>query len=309
MSFISDLRHPSARSKTIASGIFALLLFFLVTIAIVSGILVRQILWLPRAHSTMVVDLLLGHPSSVTFPSPGLKEIEGWFFPGLRGAPTIILCHGYSSHRDDILTLEAALQEHHYNVFVFDFTGHGSNSGPTTLGYIESRELQSVVTGLARRDDIDAKRFGVWGTDMGAYAAVSVAENDPRIRALVVTSVYNDPPEMLVIQASSSGLGVIPLVKPLCRLEFYLLNYDYRFVAPLSTRIARLRDDAKLFVEARDIPELTGSTAKLFQLAPPPKFERSDRSAYVQMTDEDKRKYESDIVNFYLQYLPVNDLQ
>jgi len=308
MSFISELRHPSVRSKNIASGILALILFFLVTTAIVSGILVRQILWLPRLPSTMSVDLLLGHPSSITFPVPGRKDIEGWFFPGRRGAPTIILCHGYGSHRDDILTLETALQEHQFNAFVFDFTGHGANAGPTTLGYFESRELQAVLNGLAKRDDIDPKRFGIWGTDLGAYAAISVAENDPRIRALVVTSVYDRPRDMLLIQASGSGLGVIPLVKPLCLLEFHLLNYDDRQVPPLSARISRLQDDAKLFIESRDAPELAASTRKLFQLAPQPKFERSVGSAYVEMTDEDKRKYESEIINFYLQYLPVNDL-
>ncbi len=285
-----------------------MVLFFFVTATIISGILVRQILWLPRVPSTMEVDLLLGHPSSVTFPVPGRGNIEGWFFPGRRGAPTIILCHGYNSHRDDILTLETALQEHQFNAFVFDFTGHGSNAGPTTLGYVEAQELLAVINGLAKRDDIDPRRFGIWGGDLGAYAAVSVAENDPRIRALVVASVYNDPAEMLLIQSNGSGLGVIPLVKPLCRLEFYLLNYENRFVSPLSARISRLQDDAKLFIEARDAPELAASTRKLFQLAPLPKLERSDRTSYVRMTDEEKRGYESDIVNFFLQNLPENDL-
>ncbi len=308
MSFISLLRKPSDRTKNLASGILALVLFFFVTAAIISVVLVRQILWLPRLPSTMEVDLLLGHPTSITYPVPGRGKTEGWFFPGRRGAPTIIICHGYNLHRDDILTLETALQEHQYNAFVFDFKGHGSNPGPTTLGYIEARELAAVVNGLAQRDDIDPTRFGIWGTDLGAYAAISVAENDPRIRALVVTSVYDDPGQMLVIQANQSGLGVIPLVKALCRMEFHYLNYDDRFVPPLSARIAHLQTDSKLFIEAMDAPELAASTRKLFQIAPEPKLERSDRSSYVRMTDDGKRSYESDMVNFFLKNLPVNDL-
>ena len=50
---------------------------------------------------------------------------DGWFFPGLRGAPTVIVCHGYRAQRADVLTLVTALQEQQFNVFLFDFTGHG----------------------------------------------------------------------------------------------------------------------------------------------------------------------------------------
>ena len=32
-------------------------------------------------------------------------EHEGWLLLGLRGAPAIILCHGYDSNRADLLSL------------------------------------------------------------------------------------------------------------------------------------------------------------------------------------------------------------
>src|SRR5579863_7376432 len=64
---------------------------------------------------------LPGRPDEVTFEVPnGLGTREGWFFPGLRGAPTIILCHGYGSSRGELLTIVSTLQDHQFNVFVFD---------------------------------------------------------------------------------------------------------------------------------------------------------------------------------------------
>jgi pimeloyl-ACP methyl ester carboxylesterase len=308
MSVISELRHPTTRISRLVTGLLALILFFLLATAIVSGILIHQILWPRRNPSGMTVDLLMGHPSSVTFPVPNRGNFEGWFFPGRRGAPTILLCHGYGLQRADILTLETSLQEHQFNVFVFDFSGHGVNAGSTTLGYSETQELLAAVASLARRDDVDRQRFGVWGTDLGAYAAVRAAEADPRIRALAVSSVYDDPSDMLIEEVNRSGLGVIPLVKPLCRFGFRMLNYSHRETPPLSRGISSLDGDAKLFIEVREHPDLAGSTRKLFQLAPEPKVEQEKRVPYVEMSDEEKRSYEDVIVSFFLESLPVMDL-
>jgi len=85
----------------------------------------------------------------------------GLVFPGLRGAPTILLCHGYESSRGELLTLVSALQDHQYNAFVFDFAAHGGNPGLTTLGYREADELRAAIETLAARSDVDPQRFGV----------------------------------------------------------------------------------------------------------------------------------------------------
>src|SRR5207248_3239599 len=91
-----------------------------------------------------------------------------------------------------LLMLIFALQDHQYNVLVFDFAAHGANSGLTTLGYREADELHKAVDALATRDDLDSTRFGVWGYNLGAYAALREAEGDKRVRALVLDSVYDE---------------------------------------------------------------------------------------------------------------------
>ena len=81
---------------------------------------------------------------------------EGWFFPGLRGAPTVVVAHGYREQRADVLTLVTALQEQQFNAFLFDFTGHGTSPGVTTLGYKETEELA-----IGGADTIRARRRGL----------------------------------------------------------------------------------------------------------------------------------------------------
>jgi pimeloyl-ACP methyl ester carboxylesterase len=306
MAVLSQLRYPTTRRAKLISGLLALVLFFFVATAIVAGTLLVRIVWPTRTPAQLNVDLLLGHPSKLTFNVSGAGAREGIFFPGLRGAPTIVLCHGYSSQRADILTMVTALQEHHYNVFLFDFSGHGITPGLTSFGYKEVGELSAAIQALAQRDDVDQMRFGVWGADLGGYTALYQATSDARIRALVVASVYEAPMDMVVFQVDRSGLQRLPLVVPLCKLGFRMLNYRYRKEPPLVSKLDRLRGIPKLFVEVRDESQLYNSTMRLFNLAPDPRQQLVENASYLEMSDEERHEYENAIVTFFLQNLPAS---
>jgi len=301
---MSSFRRSSARVARILGSLLALVLFVFLAAATISGYLLYQILDPPRSPANVDVSLLMGHPTVYSFDIPGEGSREGWFFPGLIRAPTIVLCHGYGSQRADILTLVTALQEHQFNVFLFDFVGHGSVAGRTTLGYEETQELLAAINGLANREDIDRSRFGVWGTDLGAYAGLAAAEKDPRIEALAVDSVYEKPSNFLAIQVSHTGLGALPLVKTFCLVGFRVVNYKYRTTPPLSSGLGRLQGIPKLFIESTDKMDLDRATAQMFQIAPGPKVQSADPMTYAEMSDEGRRNYENLVVSFFLQYLP-----
>jgi len=150
-----------------------------------------------------------GRPDEVEFSVAGLGNRRGWFFPGFRGAPTIVLLHGYESSRGELLTLVSALQDHQYNVFVFDFAAHGANAGVTTFGYREADEVRAAIDVIAKRNDVDVTRFGLWGYNLGAYAALREAEKDPRVRALALDSVYDYPRQMVKIGCRENRSGRI----------------------------------------------------------------------------------------------------
>jgi hypothetical protein len=109
MAVLSELRYPTTRPAKIISGLLAILLFVVVSIGIVSGFLLYQILKPARTTNNFDLSVMMGHPTTFSFPAEDGVSREGWFFPGLRGAPTIIVCHGYLSQRADVLTLVSAL--------------------------------------------------------------------------------------------------------------------------------------------------------------------------------------------------------
>ena len=304
MAVFSQLRYPTTVAAKLASALLALILLVFVSLGAISGLLLHQILRPPRSTTSFDLGLMMGHPSTFSYPVQGVGMRDGWFFPGLRRAPTIILCHSYLAQRTEILTLGSALQEHQFNVFLFDFSGHGLSAGVTSLGYREVDELRSALQALAGRDDVDPNRFGIWGMDMGGYAALELATSDKRVAALAVDSVYDDPKDMVRIEAGRSGLEVIPFVTRFTVFDFELFNYPFRREPPVSKRFMRLQGVPKLFIESEDRPILADSTFRLFMIAPEPKQQERERLRYSQMGDDERKTYENLIVTFFLGSIP-----
>jgi|SRR5579875_282818 len=305
MSASLNFKRSYAQLLRVGGSLFALALFIFLAVATISGYSLYQILDPPRSPANVDVTMLMGHPTKYKFQIPGEGEREGWFFPGLLRAPTVILCHGYGSQRADVLTLTTALQEHQYNVFLFDFAGHGSVPGRTLLGYSETQQLLAAIHGLSQRSDIDRTRFGVWGTDLGGYAAISAAAQDSRIEAVAVDSVYDEPSDFLQIQLGHTGLGNLPLVKTFCLFGFNFLTRQYRNVPPLLGALTRLQGVPKLFIESTDKQDLDRETQRLYEAAPAPKQLLTDSLTYAEMSDEGRRQYEGHIVDFFMQNLPL----
>ncbi len=306
MSILSELRYPTRWYTKLLTIILALVFFAVLATAGVAGFLVYRIVKPPRTSSEIDLQSFPGRPDAVQFTVLGKEPREGWFFPGLRGAPTILLCHGYGSSRSELLTLVSALQDHQYNVFLFDFAAHGNSGGMTTFGFREADELGAAIDALAARNDVDPRRFGVWGYNLGAYAALREAERDARIRALVLDSVYDDPKQMVRIGVARTGLGGFPLMVRSAEVSFDLLNLPFRNQLPVSSRLNALLNVPILFIQASDDPELSGITRDMFLKAPEPREQAIiGHGNFVSMNDEDKRSYETRVVTFFLTRLPA----
>jgi hypothetical protein len=305
MGFISEIQYPTHWYSKLLAALLALAFFWFVATLAISGFVLYRIVAAAPSHSDIDLTTIPGHPEDVTYQVPGEGSRDGWFFPGREDAPTIVLCPAYQRNRTELLTLASALQYHEYNVFVFDFSGQGANSGRALLGYRETAELRAVIDALAQRPDVDRSRFGLWGTNMGGYAVVAEAESDPRVAAFAVESIYDRPEQELDLLVARSGLGGVPAVSRAAQWEFDLLARDYRAAPPLSAALAHLGGVPKLYLEADDEPELAASTHQLFLNSPDPSLEATlPRGNYATMLDDDKHNYENRIVSFFLANLP-----
>lgn len=306
MDFLSELRHPTTWYSRLAIVILALGIFAILAVGSISGYSVYRMVSPARSRSELDLQNFPGHPEALKFNVSGEGPRDGWFFPGLKSAPTIVLCPAYQSSRGEVLTMASAMQDQQYNVLVFDFSGNGSANGRSTLGLKEVSELRAAMDAVANRGDVDASRFGLWGVSLGAYVALAEATADPRVRAVAAESPYNRPEDMVENQIRHAGLGSIPLVISASKAIFGWMNSAYRSVPPLNVRLAKLSGVAQLYLESPEEPALADSTTALFRISPAPhELVVLQHGNYAGMPDDEKRKYENRVISFFLVNLPL----
>lgn len=287
--------------------LLALGIFSLLAIGSVSAFLVYRMVSPARSHSDIDLQNFPGHPETINFTVSGEAPRDGWFFPGLKTAPTIVLCPPYESSRGELLTLATALQDQQYNVLVFDFSGHGSAVGRSTLGFQEVAELHAAMNAVGNRGDVDSGRFGLWGVNMGAYVALAEASNDHRVRAIAAESVYDRPNDMVALQIRRAGVGSVPLVTTASQLIFDSMNSKFRDVPPLNSSIAKLAGVSQLYLQSPEEPVLAAATERIYRSSPVPhELVMLQHGNYSGMPDDEKRNYENRIVSFFLLNLPLS---
>lgn len=306
--FFTELSSPTTRRGRIVAATLAILVFSFVTLAAVSGFFLSRVLNPVQGGETIDPTSFLGNAQNLTFITPDGEEHSGWFFPGLRGGPTIVICHGYKSSREEILTLGTSLQQHRYNVYAFNFAGHGESPiGYSTLGLKETVELQAALDMLSQRTDLDTKRIGLWGYSLGSYAALRAASLDPNVRAVAVDSVYPRPTAFLRLELRKLGSHLVPLLSSMAVVEFRISSVFFGGVGgDVQSDFNKLAGVPKMFIAGEDAPFLANMTRELYAQAPGPKeLVTLPRTNMSTLTEEERRNYENVIVTFFLRTLPL----
>jgi predicted alpha/beta-fold hydrolase len=168
-----------------------------VIVAVLFAILLA---WL-AAPVARAYQLVAGHPSDVRPPADLAVEdvifgnadapLSGWLARATKGAPAVVLAHGFKSSRDEMLPWARFLHEAGYNVLLFDTRACGKSGGGTVgLGAIEAQNIELAVG--SAKDAFATGRVGVLGISLSAGAAILAAANDADISAVVADSAWTD---------------------------------------------------------------------------------------------------------------------
>src|ERR1700679_114445 len=97
MQLLSEFRNPAHWYSKLIAAALAVSFFTLLAIGVIAAYLVYSIVVIRPTNGDASVNLAIfpGHPEDLSYQVPGVGEREGWFFPGLRFAPTVVLCPGY----------------------------------------------------------------------------------------------------------------------------------------------------------------------------------------------------------------------
>lgn len=169
--------------------------------------LVSWFLYLPHAVQIFKTPLQLSLPThqrledgtDIWFRTADGLKLRGTYLATTAGQRRglIVYAHGYSGSRWNATPYVVNLLERGFDIFTFDFRGHGDS--PPDAHYrplhwvtqYEVIDLKAAVDCAARICGSQPARVGVMGTSRGAAAALCLAAEDQRIAAIVVDGAFS----------------------------------------------------------------------------------------------------------------------
>jgi pimeloyl-ACP methyl ester carboxylesterase len=174
---------------------------------------------------------------------------RGWLLRGAEGAPAIVLLHRYGGDRSQLLNLGMKISEAtSYTVLWPDLRGHALNP-PVPWTSFGSREGDDILAALdflrglkgENQNKLITDRFGVYGVELGAYAALRAAGKEAAIQVLVLDSVPRNQDELVEgtirndVRMSTQAL-VVP-ARLATRLYFFR-QYDNKSSCELASALS-----------------------------------------------------------------------
>lgn len=303
---VGPSRFPTRTIVKAASVIFILVLVCAAVLVGAGGFFTYRILSeYNDVENVTPSNFLLNNYENQNFLDAEGVEHAGWLLRGLRGAPVILLCHGYGSNRSELLSLATVLQENHFNVYLFNFYGEKGGQHWSDFGTRNIQILKAAMRAVTQQPGVNTVRMGLFGRTTGGYAALAVAEQTPAVRAVVADTVYEQPEQMFDSQIEQL-FGSTPTFRMVMNAEFHLFLLESK-AADVPGNLSKLKDVPKFFLSGRDIPSLAALTEKLYNLAPPPKrLLVMDRSLLAFSSGNEKKEYETQVLTFFLQNLPLH---
>jgi pimeloyl-ACP methyl ester carboxylesterase len=200
-------------------------------------------------------------------------QARGWLLRGGEGQPAIIMLHRYGTDRSWLLNLGIKINETtSYTVLWPDLRGHGLDPpvARTSFGAVEGEDVAAALDHLRtlktpQGRPLVGERLGLYGVEMGAYAAMLAAARDAKVQALVLDSVPASTDDILrsaVRERVGVDNGALQTLTRLGTGIYFLGHYSNTSACSL---VASLNNRRVLLLTGEDAPELL--RASTIQLA------------------------------------------
>lgn len=201
---------------------------------------------------------------------------RGWLLRGAEGAPAVVFLHRYGGDRSLLFNLGMKVNEAtNFTILWPDLRGHGLNP-PVNWTSFGSREGDDVLAALdflrslkgESRNQLSGETFGIFGVELGAYAALRAASKEESVQVLVLDSVPRDQNDL--VDAAVRGdvrVSTMALILParVATRLYFLRQYDNQNSCALAAALGARR---VLLLAGEDEGYLRNSTKSLERCFP-----------------------------------------
>jgi fermentation-respiration switch protein FrsA (DUF1100 family) len=193
----------SVRLLTILGAMAAL--FF--GVVLLAWLFQRKLIYLPLGQSVPPAADVLAGAREVAFRTDDGLELAGWFVPGERGAPAVIVFNGNAGNRSFRAPLAEALARAGFSVLLFDYRGFGGNPGsPSETGL--AADARAARAWLEAQDGIDPRSIVYFGESLGAAVALASAIDEPPA-ALILRSPFTSMTDVAKLHYPFLPVGLL----------------------------------------------------------------------------------------------------
>ncbi len=202
---------------------------------------------------------------------------RGWLLRGAENAPAVILLHRYGADRSHVLDLGVKLNEAtNFTVLMPDMRGHGVSPkvNYTAFGESETEDTLAAVEFLRglkteAQTPLVGQNIGFYGVEMGAFAGLSAAAKDEKIKSLALDSVPENSDGVIYSAVDSRFPFASSVTSRLAKAGSYLYFFDGSYRRNSSCETAKsLENRQVLMLAGADAPQFQESTAQIAKCFP-----------------------------------------
>ena len=139
-------------------------------------------------------------------------RLTAWWMPtGKPERPPVVILHGLGASKAHMIDYILFAQEQGNPTLAIDFRGHGgSDPSLTSIGFYESRDAEAAMQFVRQRGAGDPV---LWGTSMGAVAALLAAARDGSAAGIIADAPFDTYRNTVLHHAKLFyGLSEFPLI-------------------------------------------------------------------------------------------------
>jgi uncharacterized protein len=174
------------------------LLRWLLPLSLLGGLLFIGGSWVYAERLTRARPSIIGDPPAdfpfaiekVTFTTNDHQTLAGWLVPTPKSERAIVLLHGYTGNRKQMLPRARFFREQGYAALLYDARACGESSGNhISFGFRERHDVIAAVMFLQARGYTDIACLGV---SQGGATILFAAEELSGVKCVICESVYDE---------------------------------------------------------------------------------------------------------------------
>lgn len=235
---------------------------------------------------------------------------------------TIIFCHEFGGNSSFCAPYISFLLKNGYNVFSFDFRGHGESlcqDGYTPTPWATMYEIDDILGAVRyivkEREDLGGN-IGILGISRGAVSAITSIPFAPEIKAIVSDSAFSTLQTMIFyMQKWVSIFAILPFIYKRFKYRFYsilgkmamkMAEIKYRICFPSLEKTLERNSVPIFFTHGKQDSYIDCKHAQyLYEKSIGPKelwiVEGARHNEGLKVAPEE---YAQKVVNFFKKYLP-----